>query len=420
MGRRKDPGRGPGRIFGRLFGRRIGSVVSRRDFLRVGGLSVVSLSVAERAALARRGGTEGRSVILLLMSGGASQLETFDPKPGAVSGVRGPLKAISTAVPGVSFSEGLPKLAERAGRLSIVRSLNHAATPIHETGLQLLQTGRLASGGQDFPSFGSVTSRVLGPNRRVPASVVLPRLIDGTGVKTGRGQEAAFLGSEFESTEIGVQVPEVFQTSKATAAELPGLDVDVFASESDTTRRAYGETRFGKLCCRARQMVERGVAVVTVNLFDRLHGQVTWDAHAAGEAAPATLIDYRDMLCPQFDQATAALLDDLDSRGLWQDTLVVATGEFGRTPKLNSRGGRDHWTGAWSAMVAGGAVPGGQVVGATDSNAGSVIDSPVDPTELTATIYRHLGIDPQMELAIEDGSTMPLIEADSVAALLPT
>ncbi len=299
-------------------------------------------------------------------------------------------------------------------------ALNHSATPIHETGLQLLQTGRLASGGQDFPSFGSVTSRVLGPGRPVPAAVVLPRRIDATGVNVGRGQGAAFLGSEFEPTEINGQVPEVFRVDQGSGspAALPGLKEDVFASESETTRRAYGETRFGRLCCRARQMVERGVAVVTVNLFDRLHGQVTWDAHAAGEAAPGTLFDYRDTLCPQFDQATSALLDDLQGRGLWEDTLVVASGEFGRTPKLNSSGGRDHWTGAWSAMLAGGAVPGGQVVGATDASAGSVTDSPVDPAELTATIYRHLGIDPRMQLVVEGGSTMPLIEADPVEALI--
>ena len=359
-------------------------------------------------------------MILLLMSGGASQLETFDPKPEAAAGVRGPLKAISTSLPGVAFSEGLPRLAERAHRVSVVRSMNHSATPIHETGLQLLQTGRLARGGQDFPSFGAVTARVLGPERPVPAHVVLPRRLDATGVKAGRGQGAAFLGSRFEPTEINGKLPAVFESSQGTGspAALPGLEPDVFASEPETVRRAYGDTRFGRLCCRARQMVERGVAVVTVNLFDRLHGQVPWDAHAAGEAAPGTLFDYRDTLCPQFDQATAALLDDLEGRGLWEETLVVATGEFGRTPKLNSGGGRDHWTGAWSAMLAGGPVPGGQVIGATDANAAGVTDSPVDPAELTATVYRHLGINPQMELTIEDGSTMPLIEADPVAALI--
>ena len=420
VGHGHDPAHGPGRFFGRLFGEEIRPVVSRRDFLRVGGLSVVSLSAAERAALARRGGAEGRSVILLLMSGGASQLETFDPKPEAASGIRGPLKAISTSVPGLAFSEGLPKLAERAERFSVVRSLNHSATPIHETGLQLLQTGRLASGGQEFPSFGSVTARVLGPDRPVPAAVILPRRIDATGVKVGRGQGAAFLGSDYEPTEIDGQVPDVFAATQGagSSTSLPGLETDVFASESETTRRAYGDTRFGQLCCRARQMVQRGVAVVTVNLFDRLHGQVTWDAHAAGAAAPGTLFDYRDVLCPQFDQATAALLDDLESHGLWEDTLVVATGEFGRTPRLNPGGGRDHWTGAWSGLLAGGAVPGGQVIGATDKNAASVVDNPVDPADLTATVYRHLGIDPQLDLSIEDGSTMPLIEADPVALLM--
>ena len=301
-----------------MFDQGIGSVVSRRDFLRVGGLGVVSLSAAEKAALARRGGDEGRSVILLLMSGGASQLETFDPKPEAPSGVRGPLKAISTSVPGLAFSEGLPRLAERAGRVSIVRSMNHTAAPIHETGLQLLQTGRLARGGQDFPSFGAVTARVLGPGRPVPGHVVLPRQIDATGVNMGRGQGAAFLGSSFEPTEIDGQIPEVFSRRHGAveSSELPGLESEVFASESETVRRDYGDTRFGRLCCRARQLVERGVAVVTINLFDRLDGQVTWDVHAAGAAAPGTLFDYRDTLCPQFDQAASALLDDLGERGL--------------------------------------------------------------------------------------------------------
>jgi len=420
VGREQEPGRGSGRLFERLVGQGIESVVSRRDFLRVGGLGVVSLSVAEQAALARRAGAEGRSVILLLMSGGASQLETFDPKPEARSGIRGPLKAISTSVPGLAFSEGLPRLAERAERVSIVRSLNHSAAPIHETGLQLLQTGRLARGGQNFPSFGAVTARVLGPDRPVPGHVVLPRQIDATGVNVARGQGAAFLGSAFEPTEINGRIPEVFAQPQGAGkpADLPGLESDVFASESETIRRAYGDTRFGRLCCRARQMVERGVAVITVNLFDRLDGQVTWDVHAAGAAAPGTLFDYRDTLCPQFDQAAAALLDDLDGRGLWEDTLVVATGEFGRTPRLNAGGGRDHWTGAWSAMLAGGTVPGGQVIGCTDAFAGSVIEDPVDPSELTATVYHHLGIDPHMELAVADGSTIPLLEADPVARLI--
>ncbi|MBQ19036.1 MAG: hypothetical protein CMJ65_18165 [Planctomycetaceae bacterium] len=393
----------------------IGSVVSRRDFLRVGGLSVVSLSVAEKAALARRSGAENRSVILLLMSGGASQLETFDPKPDAPSGIRGPLRAIDTAVPGLQFSEGLPRLAERADRLSIVRTLNHSAAAIHETGLQLLQTGRLASGGQDFPSFGAATSRVFDSNRPVPAYVVLPRVIDRTGVNVSRGQGAAFLGSAYEPTIIDRELPAVFQ--QVPSETLPALDPDVFACEKDAVRRGYGETRFGRLCCRARQLIERGVAVVTVNLFDRLYGQVTWDAHAAADAAPGTLFDYRDQLCPEFDKAAAALLDDLSQRGLWQDTLVVAVGEFGRTPRLNPNGGRDHWSNAWSAMLAGGKVPGGQVIGSTDACAGSVIDQPVDPSELTATIYHHLGIDPHTELTVADGSTIPLLEADPLRAL---
>lgn len=398
------------------------TMVSRRDFLRVGGLSVVSLSVSEQAALARRTGADRRRVIFLLMSGGASQLETFDPKPDAPAEIRGPLRAISTAVPGLCLSEGLPRLAELADRFALVRSLNHSAAPIHETGMQLLQTGRLAGVGQnrEFPSFGAVAARTLGTDRAVPAHVLLPRMIAETGVKISHGQGAAFLGPDNEPLSLDRGVPSILksllQDDQPTAP--PAIQDEVFASEPEPIRRAYGDSRFGRLCCRARQLVERGVAVVTVNLFDRLHEQLTWDAHAAGTVAPATLFDYRDSLCPEFDRAVAALLEDLSQRGLWNDTLVVATGEFGRTPKPNRNGGRDHWSKAWSALIAGGSVAGGQVVGGTDSIAASVVDRPVDPAELTATIYSHLGIDPHMILTADDGATLPLLEADPVSELV--
>ena len=135
------------------------------------------------------------------------------------------------------------------------------------------------------------------------------------------------------------------------------------ADEPEAVRRAYGETRFGCLCLQARRMVERGVRVVTVNLFDQLTGQVTWDCHGRSPSAPSTLYDYRDKLCPEFDRALSALLDDLQQRGLLEETLVTAVGEFGRTPRVNGHGGRDHWPGVWSAIMAGGGVRGGNVIG---------------------------------------------------------
>ncbi|HUQ71622.1 MAG TPA: DUF1501 domain-containing protein, partial [Planctomycetaceae bacterium] len=140
-------------------------------------------------------------------------------------------------------------------------------------------------------------------------------------------------------------------------------------------------------------LVEQGTNCVTVNLFDTLDGRVTWDCHGDVNCAPGTVFDYRDKLCPQFDQALSALLDDLQRRGLLDDTLVVATGEFGRTPRLNDHAGRDHWTGCWSALIAGGGVTGGAVIGASDDTASAPIDRPVAPAEITATMLGWFGID---------------------------
>lgn len=359
--------------------------VSRRDFLRVGGVSVVGLSVAERAALARWRRSERRGqCILLLMTGGPSQFETFDPKPDAPADTRGPLRSISTAVPGLSFSEGLPRLAQRADRLSVVRTMSHEYAPLHETGLQLVQTGRLVSAGIEPPSFGAIAGAVHRSPGRVPPYVVLPRLVDGTGTRAYRGQTAGWLGPEYD--------PVVPSDASADLGDaLASLD-----HETEATRANYGEHRFGRLCLKARQLVECGARVVTVNLFDTLAQRCTWDAHGKGADANggSTLYDYRDELCPAFDRAAAALLDDLADRRLLDQTLVVAVGEFGRTPKVNDRGGRDHWTKSGIALLAGGGVRGGMVVGATDRTGREVVDRPVHPGELVATAHRSLGIEP--------------------------
>ncbi|MBM81386.1 MAG: hypothetical protein CMJ78_12460 [Planctomycetaceae bacterium] len=376
------------------------SSVSRRDFLRVGGLSVVGLSVAEQAAMAS--GAHRRNCIFLLMTGGPSQYETFDPKPEAPIEIRGSVRSIETAIPGVRFSEGLPKLAERANKLTVLRTLNHDAAPIHETGMQLLQTGRLASKKVSPPSFGSVVAKELGGRGGVLAQVLLPARLSNTGVNMRRGQDAGFLDESHETLVDN------------------SLDDAEFAynSEADAVRRSYGETRFGRLCCRARQLVEAGVRCVTVNLFDSLPEQVTWDCHARSPISPATVFDYRDQLCPQFDQAVAALMDDLEQRGLLNDTLIVATGEFGRTACLNENNGRDHWTSAWSGIVAGGGINGGQVIGATDSKGSSPVDRPINVSELHSTICERLGLDGSTELAINDEQTIPVATAEPIAELV--
>lgn len=370
-----------------------GDGVSRRDFLRVGGLSVVGLS---HSALARAAATFAhRRAILIVMTGGPSQLETFDPKPEAVSSIRGPFKSIETAIPGIRFSETLPLLAQRANRLAIIRSMNHDAAPIHEAGQQLLQTGRLALGDIKFPHWGSVIASQSPVRHGVPSSVIIPATLSGTGVNAYRGQGAGLLGTEWEPTILSADA----------------------TFETDAVRRMYGDSEFGRLLLKSRQLIEAGTRCVTVNLFDSLHQRTTWDCHGDAHCGPATLQDYQDRLCPEFDRALSGLLDDLTQRGLLDDTLIVATGEFGRTPQINDRMGRDHWTECWSALVAGGKINGGRVIGASDRTASQPIERPVAPGELTATLLDWCGGDVGKLAFTMNQAEQPLVPFDKLTEL---
>jgi len=396
-------------------------MVSRRDFLRVGGLSVVGLSVAERAALARfRAGAGSKSCVFLMMTGGPSQFETFDPKPNAPSRIRGPLRAIGTSVPGIVLSESLPLLAQRTHQFALLRSLWHDAAPIHETGCQLLHTARVCPGGRRFPCFGSVVSATLGSRDGAPPYVVLPQPLQNTGVNVYRGQESGFLGPQFDPVSSnghhdGVHRPQDRDDLEAVFDPLPEL---IFQDESESTRRVFGDTQFGALCWQAAQLVDMGVRCVVVNLFTSLNHQVTWDCHANSPAFPTTLYDYRDTLCPHFDHAVSGLIDTLANNGLLDETLVVATGEFGRTPTVNDRCGRDHWPGVWSALVAGAGVRGGQVIGASDPHGAEPAERPIQPGELTATIYHVLGFDLANVKLSDNGDEFPLTESEPIAELL--
>jgi hypothetical protein len=353
--------------------------LSRRGFLEAGGLGAIGLAVGgfEAAASMTR---NDRSLILLMLVGGPSQLETFDPKPDAPREIRGPFGSIATRVPGVRVNEFLPEVARRMDRLTLVRSMHHDASPIHETGCQLIQTGALCRLGEEHPHVGSVVARARGARSGMPPFVVLPTPIGKTGVGLSHGQTAGPLGPEFEPYHVDVADPSP-RTRDA-------LDLD---DEPRSVREAYGRTSFGASCLRARRLVEAGVRVVTVNMFESVFNRVTWDAHGARPFS--SLEDYQRELLPTFDQAFSALLDDLEGKGLFDSTLVVATGEFGRTPKLNHAGGRDHWPGVWSAVLAGAGTRGGQVIGASDAHAAEPIDRPVTPPELLATIYRGLGVE---------------------------
>ena len=414
----------------------VGSV-SRRDFLRLGGLSVLGLSVAEQRARAEASGKGLRRCIFILMTGGPSHIDMFDPKPGAPVEIRGPFKPIATATPGVQFSEALPLLAQRSEKFALLRSLSHDATPIHETGQQMMQAGRLAYGNVLPPSLGSIVSRLLGSRNDLPAYAVLPRLLGDTGVAIWQGQRAGDLGAEFEPWNVneGDFGRVIFDAGNSDfglttdAAPSPEQRMAIgdpikmasaanWMSEPEHFRRSYGESEFGHSCLSARRLVEQGVRFVTVNMFDSLVGRVTWDCHANPNWAPGTLSDYRNSLCPDFDRVTSTLLDDLEQRGLLEETLVVVAGEFGRTPRINAQGGRDHWTGVWSVLLAGAGIAGGQVLGASDARGMYPSERPISPAELAATILYTQGVDLSTRLALPQGKEIALADAEPIKELV--
>lgn len=382
--------------------------VSRRDFLRVGGLSVVGWKVAEpnvRAAdwVARR------RCIFVLMSGGASQLDTFDPKPDAGLGVRGPTRAISTSIPGIQLADSLPLLAHRADRFTLIRSMTHSAAPLHETGWQLIQTGRLSTRELRYPHVGHLVARpeaLAGP----PGHVILPQPLSGAELTGYVGQGDSFLSE---------RAPVVHAEDAAVVELLNRRRRDWRDGVPQwPLLHRYGDSSFGRRLGTAFSLAEAGVRFVTVNLFDQLHGRRTFDCHGHPQAAPATVFDYRDRLCPEFDRALSALLDDLYATGLIEDTLLVVASEMGRTPQLNARSGRDHWTKAWSAMVAGAGVPVGFALGATDHRAAEVVDRPVEPAELVATIVERMGMYPSADLLVDGENRCPLVDANAISELV--
>ena len=301
-----------------------------------------------------------RRCIFLWLTGGPSHIDTLDPKPDAPAEIRGPFRPIHTRVPGLYVSELLPHIADRADRIAFVRSMHHDEAPIHETGQQLLQTGRFCR-EQEQPHIGAVlTAMGRGP------WTILPGPIGDTGVDLGHGQTAGNLGDDCQPKHAG----------------LPG---------SFTTN-----------CLDAVHRIERGERFVVVNSHTTVYDGESWDCHADGGRLNSSIRDYR-VIAPLFDLAYSAVLDRLEVRGLLDSTLVIAAGEFGRTTFINSRGGRDHWPGAWTVLLAGAGIRGGAVIGKTDKFGGEPIDRPVTPAEFVATIYQALGIDPR---PLVDGKPM--------------
>ncbi len=322
-------------------------------------------------------------------------------------------------------------------RLAIIRSVHHEAAPIHETGCQLLQTGRFCRLGEVHPHFGSVAAALGSAADALPPFIVVPGPITRTGVDIPHGQSAGWLGPAYEPFCVAADPTSadfdhrsilyrarrfhdrsvgqrrlagspLTSASTRRASRSPGNPFDL-TREPEPLRDAYGRTTLGQSCLLARRLVEAGVRVVVINMFMSVFDHVSWDCHGASPFS--TLSDYAQLLLPAFDHAFSALIDDLDQRGRLESTLVIAAGEFGRTPRLNAAGGRDHWPGVWSVALAGGGVQGGRVVGASDAQAAFPVDRPVTPADLLATMYCSLGVAPTRSFTRQTGELFTLVEA---------
>lgn len=417
--------------------------------LALPGLLRMRALAADRTAGGNRNGnapaTPDTAAIFVTMGGGPSQFETWDPKPDAPLEYRGAFRPIATNVPGVQFCELFPQLARQMDRCAVVRSLHHheashIAEHLVETGY-FLQSSQNARRGE-MPSMGAVVSKLRSGERpTLPRFVSIPKPHAYSGAHF-LGSQHNFLAVDDDPSAASFQVKNLtlletltaqrlrergelrqsFDTAEVRSSEAAALDeftqqaMDLLLGEqaqaafaldreSDATRDRYGRTTFGQRLLLARRLVEAGVPFVVVRTFD-------WDDHEA-------LGPKMQARCPGFDQALATLIDDLAERGLSQRVLVTALGEFGRTPRVNPKGGRDHWPGLGTALLAGGNYRMGQIIGASDDKGAAPAAAPYAPQSVLAMVYRHLGIDPG--LTFEDFAGRPryiLEERTPIAELL--
>ena len=424
--------------------------VTRRSFLQAGVLGVGGLSLPgffrlrEAMASAPRRET---SVILFWLSGGPGHMETWDPKPDVPEGFRGPFGAIGTSVPGVHFGELLPEQARIMDRLAVVRTVNHGSGD-HTKGNHWMLTGFEGPAFnapdnrvQRRPSMGSAVARLRGSNRPgIPPYVAVPNLRGGT---DNLFHYATYLGGganpfvvESDPNDAKYQVKNLtlpaglsfrrLEDRRRVLGMLDGLrrasdarvgDLDAHQqrafemltgkgvaaafdinAESPELRDRYGRHTFGQSALLARRLVEAGTPFVTVNC-------VPWDHH--GTASRFRTEEGGKKLIPPLDRAIAALIGDLIDRGLYESTLVVAMGEFGRTPRMNKDAGRDHWGHTFSVLFGCGGMRMGQVIGRSSERGERVVDRPVSPQDVAATIYHHLGIDARSVL-FEDRARRPI------------
>lgn len=419
-----------------------GKGVTRRDLLQVGGLGLLGVTLADwwkgrdvQASPSLRSSIREPSCIFLFLSGGPSHLETFDPKPAAPVNIRGPYGTIRTNVPGIQIGELLPAMSEHMDKCAILRSMTSRD---EHAGITMMSGGAKAAA-----SYGAVLARLKGgsPSGLPPlVHVGFPGYLPGAGtlgtsynpvlVTDPSGKQAKL--PQFElSADVS---PDRFGHRKELLGEIDRVRselhenqavgkmganyqraIDLLTSEKvrsafdlskepEQLRSRYGGSIFGQSCLLARRLVEAGTRFVQVNWYSEpaWHG---WDVHGADLPG---LVRMESPLCPRLDQGLSTLLDDLHQRGMLASTLVVVTGEFGRTPNVNKYGGRDHWPRCFSVLFAGCGVPGGTIVGCSDNQGGYPANRPVTVPEFAATIYRLLGIntnlDPRIRPFIGDAS----------------
>ena len=418
---------------------------SRRQFLRVGGLAGIGLPqlLQMQSTLAAEGSKQDVNCIFIFILGGMPHQDMWDLKPDAPAEVRGDFHPIHTVVPGIQVSDVLPGISRVTDKLAILRSMTHGDAD-HGRGFHIMMTGKKAGLG-DFngnqnnnqhPCLGSMVSRVGQPGA-LPPYISVPNFLNSggpsflgpahgpftieadpaspdfsvrdialpTSVATDRGllrrlalqevnrfkQDIERVGKQVRSLDTFYQ--KAYNMMTSTAAR-EAFDI---GREPDKVRETYGMTSLGQCCLLGRRMVEAGCRFVAIE-----NGH--WDTHRKNTYS------LRDLLCPSFDQAIPALLNDLEDRGMLDNTLVVITTEFGRTPKINDLAGRDHWPNAFSIAMAGGGVRGGIVVGATDKQAGEVTERPITPQDMCATVLDRLGIDYTKVLHTPLGRPVPLVD----------
>ena len=424
-------------------------VGSRRWFLQVGMAGIGGLTLPQLMALqdasAKQAGSGGhgkKAVILFWLSGGPSHIDMWDPKPRAPQEIRSPFGTIPTALPGVRFTEHMPLQASIADKLSIIRSVDCRAsnhTPITmQAGNPLARRTNDGNDGGGFPSMGSVAAKFRGPNDPampafvgladswasdvwesgdmgnqfapvkghelagkfdMPAGINVDRLQDRHGLRQSLDRFARDLDSDRTLDRVDRYTRQAYEMVLSGKVQ-QAFDVQ---SEPESVRAAYGNESVGQKALLARRLVEAGVTFVLVSgawgYFDHHGDNVRWGGIEKGLKP----------LLPRVDRTLYALINDLEQRGMLDDTLVMMMGEFGRSPVINKQAGRDHWTNVMSMVMAGGGMRHGQVIGSTDSRGGAIASSPVRPQDLAATTFRYLGIDTSGYWVNSRGRPIPLV-----------